>query len=50
MENGPVISLMGAYIDIFSYKEGIYEVLSHIAPMRSNFAVKIIGWGTEPIT
>ena len=44
-ENGPVMTGMSIYEDLFSYVDGVYEYVS--GELMGGHAVKLIGWGTE---
>ena len=45
MKNGPVVSQMIVFDDLYYYQKGIYEHVS--GPKVSNHAITIVGWGEE---
>ena len=47
IKNGPVVSVMSAYTDFLTHKDGIYFPKENGFKFEGNHMVKIIGWGSE---
>jgi len=47
MKNGPVVSTSHIYIDLLTYKSGVYTKEEDIARFSGQQAVRIIGWGVD---
>lgn len=47
MKNGAAVSALQIFIDILTYKSGVYTKGDEVARFSGQHAIKIVGWGVE---